>query len=455
MRKIGIAIFLSLLLLSVGTVSALQPVSGQPITIPSNSNSFFNIGFYNNQTYSENISFDVGLTKIENEGYFLSIGIKPLSFVLASGESENVLFSFVPNGDISSYPVTINVYYTENNVSSYFNFFAPIVPVYDLIYKISAPASMKPVEPLNFNVSLQNILGQGANVTLSYELNNSNNQKVVASSSQVTLSTLGLDQFSFSLPLNRNLAPGTYNLSISTNYGTEEKAVNYTVIEILPYVSLSKVSSNNINLFGGTYSVTVVNTGNENLSAGNFSLSVSQFNSAFIISKTATVASLAPGQSVTISYTVSYLPIYLIVAIIIIAIFTFFYLNRKLVISKEVVEHKVVGGFVDVKIALKIRNVSKKVLKDLVIVDYVPAHALKVSSIGPKEGKIGRSDNGLSITWREVELQPNDEILLMYEIKSKLGIVGSIGLRSASCSFNSAEGKSYKKKSNSLILNIK
>lgn len=453
MRKVGVLIFLSLLLISIGTVSALQPNSAS-LTIPSNVNSLYNISFYNNASKPVNISIDIASAKIQDSLFFSNIQVKPISFTIPAGESQSILFSFIPTGAVSSIPIPINISYTLNGVQKYFDLSAIILPLQNLISRVSAPKSVKPSSPLSFNVTLSNELAQDTPITLSYELNNSKNEAVANSLELVVLSTLGPDQFSLLLPLNSSLAPGNYSLSVFTSFGGETYTQS-TNLTVSAYSRFSRVTSSNFNAFGGTYSVKITNTGNENLSAGNFSLAISQFNSAFVVSKSAQVASLAPGQSIIISYTISYLPIYLIVAIVIIAIFLFLYLNRKIVISKEVVEHKLIGGFVDVKIALKIKNVSKKVLKDLVIVDNIPAHALKVSSLGPKEGKISKVSNGLSITWREVELQPNDEILLMYEIKSKLGIVGSIDLHPASCSFASTEGKSYKKKSNSLVLNIK
>ncbi len=453
MRKVATLIFLSLLLISVGTVSALQPSSAS-LTIPSNVNSLFNISLYNNASRPVNISINIGSAKIQDSLFFSNIQVKPISFSIPADESQSILFSFIPTGAVSSIPIPINISYTLNGVQKYFDLSAVILPLQNLIAKVNAPKSIKPSNPLLFNVTLSNEVAQNTPITLYYELNNSNRVSVANSSEPIVLSTLGPDQFSLNLALNNALAPGNYTLSVFTSFGGE-LYIQSTNLTVSSYARFSKVISSNFNIFGGTDSVMIENTGNENLSAGNFSLAISQFNSAFVVSKSAQVTSLAPGQSVTISYTVSYLPIYLIVAIVMVAIFLFLYLNRKIVISKEVVEHKLVGGFVDVKIALKIKNVSKKVLKDISIVDYVPAHALKVSSIGPKEGRIGKVADGLSITWKEVELQPNDEILLMYEIKSKLGIVGNINLHPAICSFTSEEGKSYKKKSNSLILNIK
>jgi hypothetical protein len=58
------------------------------------------------------------------------------------------------------------------------------------------------------------------------------------------------------------------------------------------------------------------------------------------------------------------------------------------------------------------------------------------------------------ISWKEEELNPNDEIIVMYEVKSKIGIVGNFELDKANVKFD-FNGRNYKKNSNSLVLHIK
>lgn len=469
MKSIGILSLVSILLFSISAVSAIPPSGNVPVTltIPSNAVSLYNITFYNNLSSTVNISINIGQAKIQYGFFFSNMNAKPLTFSLSPDKYEPVLFSFVPTGAVSSLPQSINISYTQNGVLKYFIISATIVPIRNLIYSVSAPVSIKPTVPLKFNVSLLNQLGQDVPVPIVYKLNSSRGQVISSVSTTAVLSNLGLDEFSFSLPVNSSLPPGNYTVSASTNYGGD-MSFGSTHVIILSYVSSSTSSTSNINWFGGTSSFTVINNGNVNLSNSNFTFGINSFDSLFLTGEsssfgavqlgsnglTSSLSALQPGQSLTLSYSISYLPLYVIAAIIIAAIALFLYLNRKLVISKEVVEHKVVGGFVDVKIALKVRNVSKKVINNLNISDFVPPHALKVSTVGPKEGRISKVADGLSVNWRESNLHPNDEVLLMYEIKSKLGIVGSIVLKPAVCTFV-VEGKEQSKKSNSLILNIK
>ncbi|MCL4399648.1 hypothetical protein M1293_04065, partial [Candidatus Parvarchaeota archaeon] len=283
----------------------------------------------------------------------------------------------------------------------------------------------------------------------------------------IILENLGSNSFGFSFPINSSTRPGTYVLSVSLKYTGNYSIINSS-ITVLPYYSYTKKPVSSFGLFGGESSVTIKNTGNEPIPSKNLSLSVAGISSLFLISKYSSLGSpvisngvlypsvpyLQPGQTISMSYSESFIPLYVIILIVIAAIVIFFYLNRKVVITKEVAEHKAVGGFIDVKIAIRVRNVSKRPLTSISVKDWVPPNSLKVSSIGPKEGKIARQGNNVHINWMEDNLNPGDEIILMYSIKSKIGIIGSIKLSKATVRFE-YNSKKYEKKSNSLVLNIK
>ncbi len=464
-RLLTVALLLALFA-SVSAVSAIQ-VSPTSFTIPSNVPSSFNISFYNNGNTTANITLNTAYAKIIYGYFFSNIAANPQTFALAPFSSKIIKFSFNPSGSVSSLPIAMNISYSDNGHLGYFILSVSIVPTQNIIYSVSHSASIYPYKPLDFNVSMVNVPGQiGAILPIHYGLYYGGSS-VAKISSTATLSALGINIIPLSLVLNSSLAPGNYTLYVSTTYAGQSSSFN-TTVAILPYYSMQETTESSIGIFGGTKSETFTNDGNEKISTENTSMSVGGLDSLFLTSKSASIGSpvmassalstsasyLLPGQSLTLSYSVSYIPLYLIIAVIIFAVAVFLYLNRKVVISKEVVEHKVVGGFVDVKIALKIRNVSRKAVTSLSVVDAVPPNALKISSVGPKEGRITKSAGSMAIKWSEGDLQPNDEIMLVYEMKSKLGIVGSINLGKAEVSFTS-EDKRYRRRSNSLVLNIK
>jgi hypothetical protein len=73
--------------------------------------------------------------------------------------------------------------------------------------------------------------------------------------------------------------------------------------------------------------------------------------------------------------------------IIALAFIIFLYFNRKVVFKKEVIEHKAIDGFIDIKIALRLKNISRKKIYSIELQDEIPPNSLKIAKAGQKEGK--------------------------------------------------------------------
>ncbi len=456
----------------VGNAHALK-VSPNSITVQSNAVSYFNFTFYNNQNTTQNISLNLGRASIIYSGYFYSIGAFPDNFELLPGQAKTVLFSFESKDVFFSYPITMQIPYSDNGLSNYFNLSVAIIPITKTsiyLYSINSSKSFYPYNNIYFQVNVMNSLGQ-TGLILPFVYNLSSNGKLIYSSSKnEVIGNLGLNSFNFTIPistLDYLLPPGKYNISVYTNYNKNSSAL-YFPISVLTYYKpvISKTSS--FNIFGGSASITVKNEGNVPVNRSAIALGINSFNSLFLVSKSSSngsavisngliqpsISSLMPGQSITLQYSVSYYPIYLIILIIALAFVIFLYFNRKVVFKKEVIEHKAVDGFIDIKIALRLKNISRKKIYGIELEDEIPPNSLKVAKAGQKEGKITKHGSRMLISWKEEELNPNDEIIVMYEVKSKIGIVGNFELERASVKFD-FNGRSYRKSSNSLVLHIK
>ncbi len=456
----------------VGNAHALK-VSPNSITVQSNAVSYFNFTFYNNQNTTQNISLNLGRASIIYSGYFYSIGAFPDNFELLPGQAKTVLFSFESKDVFFSYPITMQIPYSDNGLSNYFNLSVAIIPITKTsiyLYSINSSKSFYPYNNIYFQVNVMNSLGQ-TGLILPFVYNLSSNGKLIYSSSKnEVIGNLGLNSFNFTIPISTLgylLPPGKYNISVYTNYNKNSSAL-YFPISVLTYYKpvISKTSS--FNIFGGSASITVKNEGNVPVNRSAIALGINSFNSLFLVSKSSSngsavisngliqpsISSLMPGQSITLQYSVSYYPIYLIILIIALAFVIFLYFNRKVVFKKEVIEHKAVDGFIDIKIALRLKNISRKKIYGIELEDEIPPNSLKVAKAGQKEGKITKHGSRMLISWKEEELNPNDEIIVMYEVKSKIGIVGNFELERASVKFD-FNGRSYRKSSNSLVLHIK
>ena len=96
-------------------------------------------------------------------------------------------------------------------------------------------------------------------------------------------------------------------------------------------------------------------------------------------------------------------------------------------------------GISKIKVAIYLRNRTSKPVSDVVLIDKIPtiANLLVDDSVGivkPQKVIHGKSRKTL-LKWNLGSLEPFEERILTYKIKSKLSIVGGLGLPPARVKF--------------------
>jgi hypothetical protein len=151
--------------------------------------------------------------------------------------------------------------------------------------------------------------------------------------------------------------------------------------------------------------------------------------------------SLEPTESTMIQVVTNYkgfaYTVEVIAVIIAVLIILYFIYRSPLKVRKEVdnIQRKE-GGISEFKVLLHVKNLKDHVVKDLEVVDYVPnlidvVKEFSVGTLSPtkilKHQKKGKS----MISWKIEQLEPNEERIISYNIKSKLTILGDFALPTA------------------------
>lgn len=149
---------------------------------------------------------------------------------------------------------------------------------------------------------------------------------------------------------------------------------------------------------------------------------------------------LQPGESQLIMYTFNYQPL-LIIAIALVIIVISYYIFRSPVILRKtatVIATKE-GGISELKVIIEIVNRSKKPIKHAKVIDTVPrlAELAKDYDIGmlKPEKIIKHEKKGSLLKWDIDQVDPGEERVISYKIKSKLSILGGVTLPSAAAKF--------------------
>ncbi len=166
--------------------------------------------------------------------------------------------------------------------------------------------------------------------------------------------------------------------------------------------------------------------------------------------------SLAPGESTSVSVVYNYrLLLYL-------ALFVFLFVLFYLLVRSPVLLHKAAvtstgkeGALHEIKIALEVKNRSKKVVKHLKVMDFIPGIAdldkrLELGTLKPD--KVVSGKKGTKVIWKIAELDPLEHRIITYKVRTKLNVLGTFKLPRAEAEFSKKPGKHKKAYSNILRL---
>lgn len=163
---------------------------------------------------------------------------------------------------------------------------------------------------------------------------------------------------------------------------------------------------------------------------------------------------IAPGDTTTIEITTNYRIIFYIIIIFIILITVYFQMRSPVIVKKEAHAHEQSqDGVSDFKVKILIKNRSQKPVENVKVIELIPSLAslIKEASIGTIEPtKVMRNDkSGTLVRWDINYLEPFEERIVTYKLRSKLNIIGGLTLQATKVKFETITGRervTYSKK---------
>ncbi len=168
---------------------------------------------------------------------------------------------------------------------------------------------------------------------------------------------------------------------------------------------------------------------------------------------------LQPNEEFTIFVEENYRPIiYLILISIVVAMVYFLYRSPVVIKKESIVVGSSEDGVSEMKVLLHIRNRSQDLIENLTVTDLIPSIATHV-----KETHIGtlaptkilrHAKKGTIIKWEMEALEPFEERIITYRLKSKIAIVGGFTLPSAKIKFETEKGRERVVRSNKSLVSL-
>jgi len=159
---------------------------------------------------------------------------------------------------------------------------------------------------------------------------------------------------------------------------------------------------------------------------------------------------LEPGESFTIEISTSYRWLFILGILILLGLGIFYYLRtRHVVIKKRAFKIKETDATTKLKVLLHIINKTTSEVHHIRVIDLLPNMVKLDEEFGSlKPAHIQKGSAGLRLIWEIPVLEPGEERVFSYKVKSKMHVIGKIALPSASVQYHGKNKKLINIKSN-------
>lgn len=413
----------------------------------------------------EEVRYSLGLAL----GDLLNWDVYPSSVRVPASSTETITFEVFPKAS-----TPIGVYQLNFQVRSETEKETIPLPVhlsydgrfYDFIpnveTKINLPDSIDPRESARVMVTLRNrnpLNIENAELRIRSELFNGEQVINITPGPHMSLQDAISKEFFFQLnPLQE---PGEYEVSAQVYYPKVDEVISRdtAIVTVVGYSKTPTTLDVERNLFVVKDIITVENFGNKEavaevkLGASWIKRLFSQTSheAEFVKAEGETsfvwILTLEPTEKQTIVVRTNYWPLVIFILLAILALVAYFRFRSPIVLEKEaaIVDEDVGEGSSDIKIRIFVKNRSGDAVKNLTVIDKVRGITDYVESNQLGHVKPSRttktSKKGTLLYWDVDEIEPYEERIFTYKLKSKLKVVGELTLPKVSAKFETSTNK--------------
>lgn len=459
----GLGTVIAFLILSVGGAAALQvELSEEEVCVVAPYR--FKLNITNNQSYPD-IFYVKALGTWRDWAW-----VSNSALYLEPGERKGSRISVLPpkKAEMGKYNLDVLVYSSKNrSVEKTKNLCFIVFRNYSMqVSNFSlSKGSYDPGEEVGASVTASND-GTKDFKEVKFHLKATKGGEVVGSSEKVfELETGQKKRFRASISLGRYQEPGNYKVKYTVKARGSVFSEGETTFQVNLIKEEEVERTREKGFLGSTTEIKIRNLGNAP-SKKRITKKIG-YPSAFLVNapgaKTRRVgmASLfawkvrvEPGQSKTVRYRTSYWPIYIILGVMAFLLYrAYLYIQvptiRKGVMKTEMREDKRIFT-----ISLEVKNRLIGEAKDVVVEDAVPSVARVIEKFDTLEPEIKKGEEETKLRWELGEVNPGEERVLHYKVKTLVEAVDYLKLPKASVR-GAVNGRRFDRKSSKVKLEVK
>jgi len=396
---------------------------------------------------------------------YFSPSISQTYFELEKGQSKTITISIYIPDSVESGRYFIPIYITSylNNVKYEEKTVNLPITVLEVssseVINITGFNFKKKIDPRESFTASINVTNNFRDIFFYLTFQVSSEKGIVYNSTRIEHLKLGENQFSQEISLNPLSLPGNYTILVRLQYINELLDEEVGKIEVIGYELPIVEKKEESSILGREIQITLRNLGT--LPIENYTLEYClPFIERYLISSLSqnaklsngkvilNVVNLTSGEEITLSIKISYLFLILLPFIVVGIIGLFFLFGKKMKVEKELLEYKMKEGVLEAKIAIKLKNITFRKIKNIKVIDKIPIFVSHLA-FATVNGDVDKERR--IVEWKFDELKPKEEIIISYKIKTKMEILGKLNFPPCKILFRIGR-KVHKTKSNSLVL---
>lgn len=154
-----------------------------------------------------------------------------------------------------------------------------------------------------------------------------------------------------------------------------------------------------------------------------------------------------PGSQASVQYRVHYWPIYIFLILLLLFVAKMFFVLRKPKVSKSVRRTEVEEGDKIFTVTLEVKNRLSGTAKDVTVKDYVPNIARVVEKFDGLRPDIIKDDEHTELRWKLGDMDPGEERILHYKVRTLVEAVEFVKLPKAEASGEKGRGSFHSRSS--------
>ncbi len=425
----------------------------------------------------ETLEYQIFFTNVGTETRVISLNtlfpgnhdLVPQRFSLRQGERQEVSVTINLNEKERPRNVNIRVFFFDGYTGT-------TLGSINLEGKILEPVEPFRVVSINYVEVGQDLVEPGDEIELIFEVNNPVETTKIPV--EVTSNLEGFETYSSEMEIKKGVnvytidyltipeeaVLGNYTFSINLKF-SEQTIISDSVYQEVSGFSACKLIETweDSTIFGKHYKGTVQNIGTEETTCFFYTpmssleqLLIKEGTEGYFFDgpKIMWELSLESGEETTVEYRVSYVPLIILPFVAFGVLAVLWYVTRKMWVKKELVDYKRHAGFMDLKIQLRLKNLTNEEMMDVKVFDPIPSFIKEIRDYGTVPGSVKKKDGKKVVAWEIDNLKPKEERVFSYKIRTSIEVLGDINFPPTLVEFTDKKGKD-KESSNILTISVK